>query len=125
MKQTDRAVLTKMILYCDQIDELIRRFGRSLEAFECDYAYQYATGMCILQIGELVNKLSPDALVETVQIPWRLIRAMRNVYAHDYEHTKPDIVWNTITEDIPALRQQLAAILNAASQTAEDQNDSD
>lgn len=116
MKQTDIAVLKKMILYCDQIDEMTDRFGRTVDAFQSDFAYQYAVGMCILQIGELVNKLTPEALAETVQIPWRLIRAMRNVYAHNYERTRIDIVWNTVSEDIPVLRRQLAAILDALSQ---------
>ena len=62
------------------------------------------------------NHLSPEALSENVQIPWRLIRAMRNVYAHDYERTKLETVWQTVTEDIPALKSQLQSILDAANQ---------
>ena len=114
MRQSDCVILQKMVLYCDQIDELMDRFGRDLESFESDYAYQYAVGMCIMQIGEMANRLTPEALVETAQIPWRLIRAMRNVFAHDYEHTKLALVWNTMNEDIPVLRKALTAILGAS-----------
>ena len=116
MTQTDQMTIRKMIAYCDQTGLLIERFGHSLDAFQKDFAYQYAVGMCIVQIGELVNRLSPEAMTENVQIPWRLIRAMRNVYAHDYEKTKPLTVWQTITEDIPVLREQLNAIVNAQTQ---------
>ena len=111
MRQADKTVIRKMIEYCDQIATLTKRFGCSFEAFRDDFAYQYAVGMCIIQIGELVNRLSTDALAETVSIPWRLIRAMRNVYAHDYDRTKPLTVWQTVTEDIPALRGQLSELL--------------
>ena len=114
MKQNDCVTIRKMILYCDQIDKLMDRFGRNPDAFRNDFAYQYAVGMCILQIGELVNRLTPDALAENTQIPWRLIRAMRNTFAHDYERTKLSIVWYTMIEDIPALRRQLTSILDGA-----------
>lgn len=113
MKQSDGVSIKKMIFYCDQIDALMDRFGRDLDAFKRDFAYQYAVNMCILQIGELVNHLTPEALAENAQIPWRLIRAMRNTFAHDYERTKLSIVWHTMNEDIPALRRQLVFVLNA------------
>ena len=111
MKQADRTVIQKMIDYCDQVDSLRTRFGDHIDSFRQDFAYQYAAGMCILQIGELVNRLSPEALSENVQIPWRLIRATQNVYAHDYERTKLETIWQTMTEDIPVLRRQLKSIL--------------
>lgn len=38
------------------------------------------------------------------QIPWRLIKGMRNLHAHDYENVDMEIVWNTLIEDIPALK---------------------
>ncbi len=111
----------ELISYCDEIEFMIKRFGNDQNTFESDNAYQLATGMCILQIGELVNRLSDEALTENVQVPWRLIRAMRNVYAHAYDRTKPATVWQTITEDIPALRTQLQGILEKAGNAIEEQ----
>ena len=55
MKQADRIILEKMIGYCDQINAMMERFGRSWEAFSRDMAYQLAVNMCILQIGELIT----------------------------------------------------------------------
>ena len=49
--------------------------------------------MCILQIGELVNRVSEETLKENVQIPWRMIRAMRNVFAHSYDRADPELAW--------------------------------
>lgn len=40
--------------------------------------------MCILQIGELVGKLSDEFKAENNAMPWREIKAMRNIAAHNY-----------------------------------------
>ena len=32
---------------------------------------------------------------------------MRNLHAHDYENVDLEIVWNTLLEDIPALKKSL------------------
>ena len=63
--------------------------------------------MCIIQIGELVSRLSEETMEKNRKIPWRAIKAMRNLHAHDYENVDLEIVWNTLTEDIPVLKEQL------------------
>jgi len=111
MKQADRIILEKMISYCDDILSAMDRFGAEKESYENDKLYQYATSMCILQIGELASRLSDEARQETAQIPWRLIRAMRNVFAHNYEKAEHQLMWQTLSEDIPAFRTQLRKII--------------
>lgn len=32
---------------------------------------------------------------------------MRNLHAHDYENVDLEIVWNTLLEDIPYLKEQI------------------
>ncbi len=63
--------------------------------------------MCIIQIGELVSRLSDEFLEQNKQIPWHAIKSMRNLHAHDYDRVDLDIVWNTLREDIPDLYKQL------------------
>ena len=112
MKQSDRVILQKMVQYCDHTASLVQRFGDTEDCYRKDFAYQFAASMCILQIGELVSRLSEDAKQEAVHIPWRMIRSIRNVFAHDYEKTDHRLTWQTITEDIPTLRNQLLELLN-------------
>ena len=111
MKQADVTLLKKMIGYCDDITAMVQRFGADEAVYRKDRAYQYATSMCILQIGELAGRLSDEGKAASPEIPWRLIRGMRNIYAHNYEKAEPRILWQTITEDIPALRGQIQGIL--------------
>ncbi len=112
MKHSDQVILQKIIYYCNEIDMLMNRFGKSQEAYEQDRAYQYAVSTCIVQIGELVARLTEETLAANDSIPWRAIRGMRNIYVHDYEKTKYKTIWQTMTEDIPALRRQLLELLD-------------
>ncbi|WP_083405374.1 HepT-like ribonuclease domain-containing protein [Methanobrevibacter olleyae] len=37
---------------------------------------------------------------------------MRNIHAHNYESVIDEIIWETIQEDIPYLKQYLENVLN-------------
>ena len=111
MKQADQTVLIKIICYCDDIGTILERFGSGRDLYEQDKVFQYAVNMCIFQIGELASHLSDEFRSETAHIPWRLIRATRNLFAHNYEKAESQLMWQTITEDIPLLKQQLDDLL--------------
>ena len=69
-----------------------------------DAIYRNAVALCILQIGELVGKLSEDFRTNHAVIPWRKIKAMRNIVAHSYGTVDAEVTWEIITEDIPVLK---------------------
>ena len=79
--------------------------------FESDPIYRNATALCILQIGELVGKLTDDFREEHPSVPWRQIKAMRNIVAHSYGSVVPETTWEIITGDIPDLKRYCQAIL--------------
>ena len=106
MMQPDYQRLEHILDYCDDISSLIKRFGSSYDSFISDTAYQKAAAFCILQIGELANGLSDEFRAGTSgEIPWRSIRGMRNVVVHNYGSISTDMLWNTMTNDIPLLRK--------------------
>ena len=54
----------------------------------------------------------PDGMVKfNDQYVKRLYIEMRNLYVHDYENVDLEIVWNTLLEDIPALKISLEVLL--------------
>jgi uncharacterized protein with HEPN domain len=67
--------------------------------------------LCILQIGELVGKLTDDFRAQHAAIPWRQIKAMRNIVAHSYGSVDPETTWEIITSDIPELTRYCQVIL--------------
>lgn len=113
MKPLDRdlRILEHIVSYCAQIDETILRFGDSAELFQSDAIYRNAAALCILQIGELVGNLSEDFRAQHQSIPWRQIKAMRNIVAHKYGTIDPDTTWEIIKDDIPALKKYCQSIL--------------
>ena len=46
-------------------------------------------------------------------MPWRQAVGMRNFAAHGYFAVKLPVVWETATNDVPPLRNQVAQILAA------------
>ena len=107
----DRSLLEKMLTYCRQIEEAHAQFGRDREVFLQSSVYQNAVALCVMQIGELANHLSEEFRREHAGIPWRAIRGMRNLVAHEYGRLDAAILWETATEDIVELGQYCKTVL--------------
>lgn len=61
-------------------------------------------------IGEAVSQLADDVKDSNPQIPWILIKGMRNRLIHEYFGTDLPLVWNTIKNDLPGFTQELKVI---------------
>ena len=108
------SILEHIVNYCDQIDETIRRFGNSYELFSTDAIFRNAAAMCVLQIGELSGKLTDDFREAHPGAPWRQIKGMRNIVAHNYGTVDSETTWEILTEDIPALKEYCVSIIHSA-----------
>lgn len=105
MDKSDRQRVQHIRSYCEDIDMFLDRFGRDFNSFIQDRAYFNAVSMCVLQIGELANSLSERFRQETsAQMPWKMIRGMRNMLAHAYGEVDEEIIWETAINDIPMLK---------------------
>ncbi len=62
-----------------------------------------AVSFNIMVLGEVAAALPEEIREEATDIPWGLIRSMRNRLAHEYFAIDPLIVWMTATEDLPAV----------------------
>lgn len=114
MKPLDRniSVLEHILSYCGQIEQTVARFGNEYAIFASDPIYRNAAALCILQIGELVGKLTDEFRAEHPDVPWRQIKAMRNIVAHQYGTVDAEITWEIITEDIPKLKSYCQTIID-------------
>ena len=114
--------LKKIVNHCDEISQMCRNHSDSKEEFESNIEFQYACGMCIVQIGELVSRLDEEFMYSFPDVPWRQLKGLRNIYAHDYERIDNDMIWETVTVDIPEVRKKIGYILNRLEgNSAEDQ----
>lgn len=63
----------------------------------------------LANVGETAAKLTPNVLADLPNA--KQARGMRNFLVHAYDQVNFDIVWNTATENIPALRDTVEAYL--------------
>ena len=106
MDKSDWQRLIHIRVHCEDAEEFINRFGCDYDTFINDRAYFNAVAMCVFQIGELANALSPEFRETTkTEIPWDMIRGMRNWLAHSYGEVDSEILWATANNDIPMLKE--------------------
>lgn len=104
MNSADYQRIRHICRYCEDIAGFINRFGMDFNAFSTDRAFFNAVSMCVLQIGELANGLSSEYREATKdQMPWGMIRGMRNWIAHAYSEMDEETIWETAIHDIPRL----------------------
>ena len=106
-------VLRYMIRYCDEIKEAQEHFGYSFEAIQSKAIYRNAVAMCILLIGELSTHLTDEFKIKYDKVPWQRIKGIRNIAAYNYGKFDSEIMFTTITERIPELRDFCAEIINS------------
>ena len=92
--------------YCTEIEKTVTRYGRAFAIFDSDPDYQRSVSFSILQIGELSGGLSQEYRQATAdRVQWGPIKGMRNLVAHNYGSMSREIIWETATTDIPALKR--------------------
>lgn len=113
MKPLDRdiSILEHILSYCGQIEQTVERFGNDFVLFAADPIYRNAAALCILQIGELVGRLTEGFRLAHPGVPWRQIKAMRNIVAHQYGTVDAELTWEIITDDIPELKRYCQAVV--------------
>ncbi len=114
MNEKDEQILYHIIQYCDEIEATIKRFGKSERLFKKDFIYRNACSMPLLQIGELAKRLSEDFIelsTKTNKVPWKQIKGMRDMFAHQYQEMDKKIIWDTLNDNIPKLNKICRSIL--------------
>jgi uncharacterized protein with HEPN domain len=62
-------------------------------------------------IGEATAHIAPQLRETHPEVPWDLMRGMRNVLIHEYFDIGLDILWGTIQDDLPPLKVRLRSLL--------------
>ena len=110
MNDRDRRILEHILRHCKEIIETVDRFDFSKENFKHDQVFYNACSMALFQIGELSKRMSEEFKNTHTEVPWAEMKGMRNLFAHEYESADQELLWETITKDIPKLNKQLQEI---------------
>lgn len=100
--------LTDMLEAIEKIQSYTKGFSK--EAFVDNRQVRDAVAMNIANIGEASTHI-PERIVKKYDyIPWREIKAMRNLIAHNYPGISWEQVWKAVESRLTELETQLLNI---------------
>jgi uncharacterized protein with HEPN domain len=96
----------------DAITE-IQKFTRDMdfETFREDDKTIRSVEVNFIIIGEAANQIPEEMEEKYSEIPWSLMRAMRNRIVHVYFQIDKKMMWDTIQNDLPPLIPELEKLL--------------
>jgi uncharacterized protein with HEPN domain len=102
--------LNHILEECDYLEKEVEE--NDLEDLVHNQRLNRAVCRSLEVIGEAANKIHPDIKQKYNQVAWREMSDLRNRIIHHYFGIDYDIVWNTISDDIPELKIWIKHILN-------------
>jgi len=104
----DKAYLKDIL---DAISDIEVFIGNINEAeFHKNKEKKYAVIRALEIIGEAAKNLSKELRAKHKEIPWKEIAGMRDKLIHWYFGIKWELVWETVKNKIPELKNQLLKI---------------
>lgn len=83
----------------------------TFDQFVADRKTRDASERCLERIIEASVRLGPERIRRIAAgQPLHEVRGLGNVLRHSYDAVDPKLIWDTLTEDVPALRE---ACINA------------
>jgi uncharacterized protein with HEPN domain len=85
--------------------------GMTYASFVADGRTIDAVVRNLMTMGESIRWIPEPILDAYPDVPWRLMRGVRNVVVHEYFGVDPSILWETVRGDLPPLVAKLEAVL--------------
>lgn len=113
MTPTDERRLRHILEHIGRI-EAYTKDGPS--EFDNESKAQDAVLHCLTVIGEAAGALTDNAYRQVPALPPRGARGQRNIIVHEYWRIDPNIIWATITNDLPLVKAQIEALLEGTGE---------
>jgi len=104
----DFAYIDHILISIKKIKAFTKDFSKS--DFDTNEMVQDAVIRNIEIIGEATKKISEELKSKYKEIPWKEMSGMRDKLIHDYMGIDCDVVWKTITDDIPLIESLIKKI---------------
>ena len=105
----DYGRLEDILKYALNVETIVS--GISYDEFVKDIRIYYSVMKNVEVIGEAANMLTRHFRETYTELPWRQIVSMRNVLVHGYAQISDTDLWQTATNDIKPLREQVQRYL--------------
>lgn len=109
MNARDAATLREIVRLCSVGAHFVAR-GHEWYIGDADNVPGLAAEALIVKIGENVARLSAETTERHPEVPWSLIKRMRDRLAHHCEATDYGAVWDTLVSDLPVISGYLRSL---------------
>ena len=65
-------------------------------------------------IGEAARNIPPDISSKHIDVEWGKMVSMRNKVMHEYFGVDEEILWKTISDDLPSLKSKIEKLLESS-----------
>lgn len=86
--------------------------GKTRKHLKADRMFRNAVIRELEILGEAANHISKITQKNFPELPWKQLIAMRNMLIHAYFDVDHDVIWETVTTDVPPLYLQLKMIVS-------------
>ena len=107
--RTSMLYLKDVLKAIEAIEEFVKHID--FEAFKNDDMRSSAVIRKFEIIGEATKNIHEDIKQKYPSIPWKNIAGMRDRLIHFYHGIKYELVWDTITIDLPGFKLQIKEVL--------------
>jgi uncharacterized protein with HEPN domain len=113
LRAEDRIRLQHMLDAARKAQAMI--VGRDREDLNDDEQLSLALQRLVEIIGEAAKQVTAETQARGASIPWQAIAGMRDRLIHAYWDVNLDILWDTVTDDLPPLIDGLESLLNLSA----------
>ena len=82
----------------------------SFEEYKTNTILRFAVAKSVEIVGEASYKLTKEFREQHLEIEWRDIISMRHILVHGYYQTEDSVVWDTVKNYLPSLKEQIETI---------------
>ena len=125
MKMKPRRLVTDYLQDILDNAEKARRFvlGVNFEDFRADDQKFYAVVRALEVIGEAARHIPRQLRDKYPGVPWSKMTGMRDKVIHDYFGVDLEVLWKTVQQDLPAMQQAVAKMVEEEhSKKADDES---
>ena len=101
----DRERLLHILSAIDRVTRYTE--GKTYDDLVDDDMMYYAVVKNIEMMGEAANMLTTDFQESHTEIPWKMVKGMRNYIVHEYFQIDNAVVWDVVVNELAPLRDKI------------------
>jgi len=109
-------ILREIVLYCEKLDKITKRFGQNLDAFRQKDDYRKACFTYLSKIATMTSIFTEEFKKRYTAFPSCAVRTIKSIFTPDATSINIDEVWDTIRYEVVELKDFCSACLQGGSE---------